>query len=595
MDSRLKYATPSWSQRYPSVVWLAFVMPLGIYLLVFYAVPILRVVAESVSFPHLTARYYGRAFSDLTYLKIIYDTLKVSAIVAIVSVIIGYPIAYWMTTARRSWLSVAMACIVLPLWTSALVRNYAWIIILQRNGIVAHLLAAFGITSPQLLYNAFAVVVGMTYTLLPYTILTIYGGLRQIKRSYLRAAAALGATPARAFLSVYFPLSLPAITSATFLVFIFSIGFFITPAMLGGGHGGMIAPEIEQQMNMLVQWGFGSALAVILLAIVLGILVLLGRYVDAGLFGFERALTERPTGSTDPAAIAPIDESAARAIHVAAAPAPAASRAWNRPSRSGKYVLDAIVAVLLFLLIAPVLIIAATSITTTPYLAFPPVGFSLQWYRAFFGSAQWVAATILSFKVSVLAAIGATVLGTLAAIGFVRGEFAGKRAAFMLALAPQIIPAIVLAVGVYLFFAQIHLLGSIWSFVFAYIALTVPIVMLLVSSALRQANVRLERAAATLGASPARAFTAVTLPALLPTILAAALFAFITAFDEVVIAQFLAGSLNATLPKLMYVTLVYSIDPTISAISTLLVCLSLLIVVIAALFQRGYRTEDAAA
>jgi ABC-type spermidine/putrescine transport system permease subunit I len=569
---------------------VAFVLPLGVFLAVFYAIPILRVVAESIAFPHFSLQYFARAFSDLTYLKIIWNTLKMSAVVGIVSVIVGYPIAFWLTRARRMAFAIAMACIVLPLWTSALVRNYAWIIILQRNGIVAHVLAALGLPAPPMLYNEFAVVVGMTYTLLPYTVLTLYGGLRQIKPSYMRAAAALGATPMRAFTSVYLPLSLPAISAATFLVFIFSIGFFITPAMLGGGHKGMIAPEIEQQMNALVQWGFGSALAVILLVIVLGLLGACSRFLDGSVFGFARSKATRESSAPSLPAAA-INEEALRALHVTVEKTETAAGRWHRPPRAGLLALEILVGVLLFALIAPVLIIAATSVTTTTYLAFPPQGFTLDWYQRFLGSSQWISATLLSLKVSALAAVGASVLGTLSAIGFVRGEFVGKRAAFMLALAPQIIPAIVLGVGLYLFFAQLHLLGSIWSFVFAYIALTVPIVMLLVSGALRQANIRLERAAATLGANPVRAFVAITLPAIMPTILAAALFAFITAFDEVVIAQFLAGSLNATLPKLMYVTLMYSIDPTISAISTLLVCLSLVIVVVAAFFQRGAQTH----
>ena len=594
MGARVNYARASFAQRHPSVVWLAFVAPLGIYLTLFYAIPILRVVAESVSFPHLSGRYYARAFSDLTYLKIIWDTLKLSAIVSVVAVIVGYPIAYWLTRARRAAFAIAMACIVLPLWTSALVRNYAWIIILQRNGIIAHAFEALGIPAPKMLYNEFAIVVGMVYTLLPYTILTLYGGLRQIKPSYMRAASALGAAPVRAFLTVYLPLSLPAISAATFLVFIFSIGFFITPAMLGGGHNGMIAPQIEQQMNMLVQWGFGSALAVILLAIVLALLAICGRFLDAGLFGMTREKAKTQAEVSVPAPLA-VNAGAVRALHVASSRLETVSGRWHRAPGGGRLALDVIVWTLLFVLLAPVLIIVATSVTKTPYLAFPPQGFTLNWYAQFLGSSQWIAATVLSFKVGILAAAGASVLGTLAAIGFVRGEFAGKRVSFMLALAPQIVPAIVLAVGVYLFFAQIHLLGSIWSFVFAYIALTVPIVMLLVSAALRQANVRLERAAATLGADPVRAFVAVTLPSIMPTVLAGALFAFITAFDEVVIAQFLAGSLNATLPKLMYVTLIYSIDPTISAISTLLVFLSLIIVAVAALFQRGAQTQDATA
>jgi putative spermidine/putrescine transport system permease protein len=178
------------------------------------------------------------------------------------------------------------------------------------------------------------------------------------------------------------------------------------------------------------------------------------------------------------------------------------------------------------------------------------------------------------------------VLGTVTSLGLVRGRLFGRQALHLLFIAPMIVPTIVTAVGVYFLFVELRLLGSIWSFVLAYTVQAMPIVILVVSSSLRRVNLSLERSATILGASPLRAFFAVTMPAIWPSIAAAGLFAFIHAFDDVVIAEFIAGTTMATLPKKMWVSLVYSIDPTISVVSTIFVAVSILMLLTVVAVQR---------
>jgi putative spermidine/putrescine transport system permease protein len=242
-------------------------------------------------------------------------------------------------------------------------------------------------------------------------------------------------------------------------------------------------------------------------------------------------------------------------------------------------------------LLLPVVVTAGSSFTATNYIAFPPRGWSLRWYRAVLDDPSWIDAALLSIKAAGLSALLAVVLGTVAALCFVRGRFFGGRALYLLLLAPMIVPTIVTAVGVYFLFIELRLLGSVWSFVLAYSVQTIPIVMLVATSALRRVSLPLERSAMILGASPIRAFFSVTMPAIWPALAAAGLFAFIHAFDDVVIAEFIAGTTTETLPKKMWVSLVYSIDPTISVVSTIFLAVSIVLLAAIGMTQMAGRRQ----
>jgi ABC-type spermidine/putrescine transport system permease subunit II len=237
----------------------------------------------------------------------------------------------------------------------------------------------------------------------------------------------------------------------------------------------------------------------------------------------------------------------------------------------------------LLLLAGPVLIVIPMSFGTASQLTFPPEGFTLRWYQAYLTDPAWMDATSLSLRVAVLTAASALVLGTLAALGLVRGRFRGERALYLAMLSPMIIPVIVSAVAFYFLTVRLGLAGSMWSFVLAHLVLAIPVVIVVVSAALRRVDDSLERAATTLGATPVRAFLSVTVPLIRPALIAAFLFAFITSFDEIVMALFLAGTTTATLPARMWESLRFQIDPTIAAISTLLIILSLLVLAVATL------------
>jgi len=240
-----------------------------------------------------------------------------------------------------------------------------------------------------------------------------------------------------------------------------------------------------------------------------------------------------------------------------------------------------VVTTVLLYMALPILIIVVLSFSSASYLTFPPPAFGVRWYRAYLGSAEWLAATGLSLSVAASVVVLATVLGTLAALGLARLRPVLRAFAAALILSPLIVPVIVVAIGIYYAFSRYGLVGTPVGLVLAHTCLAVPFVVISVSASLAGFDRRLEQAALSLGATPWGTFRQVTLPLIRPGVLVGALFAFITSFDELIVALFLSGSGAVTLPRRMWDDLRFAIDPTIAAVSTLTIVLtaSLLVVV----------------
>jgi len=252
----------------------------------------------------------------------------------------------------------------------------------------------------------------------------------------------------------------------------------------------------------------------------------------------------------------------------------------------GKWLYYLLCAMILTFLILPVFVILPISFSSSKFLQFPPKGFSLQWYAEYFGSRTWISATILSFKVAILTMISATIIGTMASLALVRGKFRGKKIIYGIILSPLIIPVIIVAVSLYYFFAELHLIGSMWGLVIAHTALALPFVVVNVTATLQGFDITFERAALSLGANRLVTFLKVTFPLIRPGVISGALFAFVTSFDEVVIAIFISGSRAVTLPKQMWDGIRISINPTISAVASLLIVFSILLLVSVEILRR---------
>jgi ABC-type spermidine/putrescine transport system permease subunit I len=212
------------------------------------------------------------AFRELAtvplYRDVLARTFRIALTVTLACLVLGYPVAYTLATAPR-WLTAPLLALVLvPFWISLLARSFTWLVLLQRNGLVNRTLLALGLTREPLplVYGELGVHVGMVHILLPYMILSLYAGLRGIDPTLLRAAQSLGATEWQAFRRVYVPLSLPGAAAGTLLLFVLALGFFITPALLGGGRVTMVAVLIEANVRDALNWPLAAALSVLLLA-----------------------------------------------------------------------------------------------------------------------------------------------------------------------------------------------------------------------------------------------------------------------------------------------------------------------------------------
>jgi putative spermidine/putrescine transport system permease protein len=278
------------------------------------------------------------------------------------------------------------------------------------------------------------------------------------------------------------------------------------------------------------------------------------------------------------------------------APTAVRPRHRTRPRVSlGQAVLWIFVAIVLLYLVFPVFVVAPVSFSSAKYLQFPPPGWSLQWYQNYLERPGWVPATFVSIRVAIVTTILATTLGTAASLALVRGRFPGRNAINSFMVSPLVVPGIIVAIGIYFFYAQAKLVGNPLGLALAHTSLALPFVVTNVSATLHGFDERLEYAAMNLGANRWQTFRRVTLPIIRPGVFAGALFAFITSFDELIVALFVSGTGAVTLPRKMWDSLRQEIDPTIAAVSTILITLSIVILLAAELLrQRSERTRTAA-
>jgi putative spermidine/putrescine transport system permease protein len=259
------------------------------------------------------------------------------------------------------------------------------------------------------------------------------------------------------------------------------------------------------------------------------------------------------------------------------------SDSWRQPRRM---FLAAIGGLVVFFLIAPTLVVVPMGFTSSPILSFPPPGFSTQWYEKMVSDPQWRTGFVNSAQVAVLTALVATALGTLAALGIVRGRFPGRSVVNGLVLSPIIVPVIIIAIGMFSLFVRWRISGSMVGLVVAHTALAVPFVVVNVATSLRTIDRNLELAAMNLGAGPGRTFFRITLPLILPGVLAGALFAFITSWDEVVVSIFLTTARFRTLPVEMWEQVRQVVDPTVAAVSTTLLLVTTLVLLLVFVVRR---------
>lgn len=246
------------------------------FLLVFMILPILDMFTKSVVDNNgFTWSYFKEFFSKSLYAKILLNTIRLSLIIGLVTIVLGYPVAYLMNRVGPVLRCIIMGCVQIPFWTSLLVRTYSWIAILQNQGVVNVVLQKLGIIKQpiQLLYNDAGVIIVMTYIMLPYMIFSISSVMGQIDKNVIIASRSLGAGKTMTFFRIFLPLSLPGIMSGFFIVFLNTMGYYIVPALVGGQKSQMFSQTIQNELSGVLNWNFASAISIILVMVTMMIVL----------------------------------------------------------------------------------------------------------------------------------------------------------------------------------------------------------------------------------------------------------------------------------------------------------------------------------
>ncbi|MFZ4479813.1 MAG: ABC transporter permease [Rhodoferax sp.] len=225
--------------------------------------------------------HYERMWVQPSYGRTFLATFQVSALTTAICILLGYPLSYFLSELPKRAANLCMIAVLLPLWTSLLVRTYAWLVLLQRRGLINGWGIELGLWDEPLalVHNMTGTLIGTVHVMLPFLVLPLYSAMRAIDRSYLRAAANLGASPLRSFWLVFFPLAMPGLASGALIVFVLCLGFYVTPAVLGGGKVIMVSSRIANDIEIFFNWGAASALGVVLLVLTAALVLVATRMI----------------------------------------------------------------------------------------------------------------------------------------------------------------------------------------------------------------------------------------------------------------------------------------------------------------------------
>ena len=249
-----------------------------------FLVPLARLVGLSFSAPAGPFVAYAQLLGDDIYARVFANTFFIAVVVTVVALVIAFPVAFALTRLASTWRGIVFACVLLPLWISVLVRTFSWMLLLERNGPINRFVVASGLAEAPLalLFNHTAVLIGMVHVLLPYAVLPIYAALVRIDPALLRASEGLGASGLTTFLRVLLPLSLSGVATAATFTFLLALGFFVTPALLGGSSSLTLSMLIDSFVSERLDWPLAAAASVVLLTAALVVVAIAGRFISVG-------------------------------------------------------------------------------------------------------------------------------------------------------------------------------------------------------------------------------------------------------------------------------------------------------------------------
>lgn len=519
----------------------------------------------------LTVSAFLRIWNGGPYLTVMSTTFTVAFWTTMLCVGLGYPLAYWLSRKPPRQQRIAALFVLLPFWTSALIKNFSWLVLLGRNGIVSKTMTAIGMKGgDQLLFSRSTVVFAMVHTLLPLAVVTMLPVMNQIDRRLTMAASTLGAGSARAFWQVFFPLSMRGVAAAGLLVLVASLGFFITPALVGGARDTMIGQLIILQINELQNWQLGSALAAILLISTIAMCFAYDRIFSLSSVANGSERSTRYGGAVRRAGLA--------IIGLAGVVCGLLEAAWKHNVRGlrGSALLTLYAWTVIAILLVPIIAFVPMAFTGSSFLSFPPPSLSPRWFEQFGASPLWLGAMIRSFGIGFATAAITLLIAAMAALGVARTRSRLGSVAFLLCLSPMMVPSIVIAIALFYLFARISLLASNLGIIIGHTVIAMPVVFMVMLATFKGYDRRLDAAASTLGAGRLRTFWRITLPLVASGLAVGFVTGFLQSFEELTVALFIGGGVKTTLPKQMWDGILLQVSPIIAAASVVV-----LIVVIA--------------
>jgi putative spermidine/putrescine transport system permease protein len=532
----------------PWFTW-AFLALTVVVMAVFFVWPLVDIVLRSLdenaraSYGNLdpTFKHYEQLLHDRALRTVLENTLVISGLATLATLILGFPTAYLLSRLKPKVAAALYVLILVPFWVSILVRLFAWTQILAKNGPVNEAVGSVGLGPWELLYNTPATVIGMVSYLLPFLILVLYAGMAGIDPTLTVAAKSAGASGWQAFRRVFLPLVWPSVVGGTLLIFVIGLGFFLTPAVLGGTNDITVSTYIAQQVQNF-QWGTASAVGVVLQVASIGVAMVALRIAGVG------ALMGGNAGQKGVGRAEPLRFGALSVV------------LW----------IFAVVSVVI--LLVPLLVVLPISVETNSFVSWPPRGFTTNWFNEIFTDPRWGQATSKSLRVGAMAAVLSVVMGFVTARAMLTLRSSWLRS-FCMALfyAPLVVPVILLAIGTFDTQTKLGLAGTSIGLAAVHATLALPFTLTIFLTALSSFDHRLEQAAWTLGASRVTTLRRVVAPLILPSALGAALLAFVTSWDETTVALFQITSDALTLPVLFFSFIKTGVAPTLAAIGVLLI------------------------
>ena len=542
------------------------------------------VPGSSAILKEFTIENYLRFF-DPYYLEVLFTTMRIALFTTVLSLLLGYPVAYFIKKCNGGMKTAITIIVLTPLLTNVVARTLGTMIFFGRHGPVNNFLEFLNISPIQFVPSELGIVIGLTQVFIPYMILSISSVLENIDFSLGDAARDMGMSSFGVFRKIIFPLSLPGVIAGSLFVFLLSFSSYVTPRLLGGGMVMTITMLIYQQTMQVLNWPFGAAVSIILLIVSIFLVTLYTKFTSRGNL-FEKTLNEDSTivnkkkGGGDGF----IQDFL---YNITAS----AGRLWDRIKENivigsiercstvlGRFLLGFLIFISLFLIVLPLPMVVLSSFSNSSMITFPPEALSFRWYTGILERTEYIRSFLLSLRLAFISMIISVSVGTCAALGLTRYSFKGKEIIRSLFLSPLMLPAVILGIAFLRFLVILRMVGSFRGLLIAHMVLTTAYVVRTISSNLSGFDYSLEEAARDMGAGSFLTFRKITFPLIKPGLIIASIFAFIVSFDETTLSIFITGGRTITLPVRIFSQLEYGLDPTVTAISSLLIVMVVIIV-----------------